>query len=124
MTQKKNYRIAQINKLLQEEIAGILLTEIQNDLLANATITEVRTSRDLHHAIVFITAHKDQDINDLLESANNSAFEIRKILYSRLRLKRIPEFEFRYDESLDKAERIYKTLSEIDLDTYPETNEE
>lgn len=124
MTQKKTYRINQVNRLLQEEIAEILLTEMQNEKLSAATITEVRASRDLHHAIVFATTHKQEDIAEFLEAANRSSNYIRKLLFTRLRLKRIPELEFRYDESLDQAERIFRTLETIDLDDYPEADEE
>lgn len=116
MTQKKTYRIAQINRLLREEIAAILLTELQDETLISITVTEVRASRDLHNAIVFITAHKNEDLNHVLEATNHKAGLIRKLLYSRLRLKHVPVLEFRYDDSLDAAERIFRTLEQIHRD--------
>lgn len=123
MTQKKTYRIAQINRLLREEIAAILLTELQDDLMRAITVTEVRASRDLHTAIVFITAHKSEGAASVLEAANRNAGLIRKILYPRLRLRSVPILEFRYDESLDTAERIYRALEQI-RENEPENQDE
>ena len=113
MTQKKTYRIDQINRLLREEIAAILLTELQNEALLSMTVTGVKTSRDLHYAIVYITANKNKSIPSLLETANRCAGTIRKLLFPCLRLKHIPEIEFRYDDTLDTAERIFRTLEQI-----------
>ncbi len=120
MTQKKIYRMAQVNRLLQEEIAEILLTELQDKRLHQLTVTEVRATKDLNHAFIFVTARETKNCKETIETANRSAGYIRKLLFSRLRIKRIPELEFRYDESLDRAERIYKTLSEINPDSETE----
>jgi ribosome-binding factor A len=114
MTQHKTYRIQQINKLLKDEISSILLTELQDDRLLTITVTEVRASRDLHNAIVFITTHKNDNTNTFLDAVNKRSGYIRKLLYARLRLRRIPAMEFRYDDSLDIAERIFSTLEDVD----------
>jgi len=124
MTQKKNYRIAQVNRLLQEEIADILLTEIEDERLKQITLTEVRAAKDLSHAIVFITLHKSGDREELLEAARWSAGHIRKLLNSRIRLKRIPELDFRYDDSLDRAERIFRTLDRLQPDIHNDADSE
>ncbi|MGC9327351.1 MAG: 30S ribosome-binding factor RbfA [Candidatus Hinthialibacter sp.] len=113
MTQKKTYRISQINRLLQEEIASILLLELQDEFFRRLTVTEVRSSRDLYHALVFVASPKDENPDVIVEAANKRSKHIQKILYGRLRLKRIPALEFRYDDSLDKAERIYHALEQI-----------
>ncbi|MGI6457832.1 MAG: 30S ribosome-binding factor RbfA [bacterium] len=123
MTQKKSYRIAQVNRLLKQEIADVLLTELQDERLHGLTVTEVRTSRDLKHAIVFITTHKKADPKEMLDIANRSGGLIRKILYNRIRLRHIPELNFQYDESLDRAESIFRTLQNLDLE-YKEENSE
>ena len=116
MTQKKEYRIAQVNRLLKEEIAALLLMELQDERLKQLTITEVRVSRDLSHAIVFATAGGMSDRDSCIEAAKRSAGYIRKLLFSRLRLKHIPELEFRYDDSLDRAMRIFEKLEHVHVD--------
>ena len=115
MTQKKTYRIAQVNRLIHQEIAGLLLTEMKDPRFHDMTVTEVRTSKDLKHAVVFVTTHKDREIEDTIQALEKSAGLIRKQLYNRIRLKHVPELEFQYDESLDRAERIFQKLEEIDL---------
>lgn len=115
MTQKKTYRLEQINRLLHEQIAELFLTELQDGRLRALTVTEVRTSRDLTSAKVFVTIPREADSDNSLTAANHSAGLIRKLLFSRLRLKRIPELIFRLDESLDRAEKIFSTLETLDL---------
>lgn len=115
MTQKKTYRIHQINRQLREEIASILLTEMQDENLRGLTITEVRASRDLSNAIVFTAAHRDADLKQVLESAQRAAGYIRRLLFARLHLRTIPHLSFRYDDSLDKAEKIFEHLHHLDI---------
>lgn len=115
MTQKKTYRVTQINRLLREEIASIILLELQDERKNDISITEVRVTRDLKHAIVYVSTHIRGKGEAYAELLQNSAGIIRKLLFHRLRLKHIPELQFRYDESLDSAERIFQKLQEIDL---------
>lgn len=119
MTQRKTYRIHQINRQLQEEIASILLLELEDEALKDLTVTEVRTSKDLHHAQVFATTRKSANRENALMAARKAAGLIRKLLFSRLRLKYIPMLDFRYDESLDRAERIFQALDSIEQDESP-----
>ncbi|MDP8245897.1 MAG: 30S ribosome-binding factor RbfA [Candidatus Hinthialibacter antarcticus] len=115
MTQKKTYRIHQINRQLREEIASVLLTEMQDEILRGLTVTEVRASRDLSNAVVFIAVHRDADHEQALESAQRASGYIRRILFGRLHLRTIPNLSFRYDDSLDKAERIFQHLHHLDI---------
>lgn len=124
MTQKKTYRIAQVNRLIQEEIASLLLMEMKDPRFHDMTVTEVRTSKDLKHAVVFVATHKERDEQDSLNALQRVAGQIRKTLYGRLRLKHIPELDFKYDESLDRAERIFKKLEEIDLPSQEDGNDD
>lgn len=124
MTQKKTYRLAQVNRLLREEIAALLLTETQDPRLRDMTVTEVRSAKDLKHALVFATTGT-HDPEEAIQAARKSAGYLRKLLYTRLRLKHIPELEFRYDESLDRANRIFTTLQNMDLsDEHDNENDE
>lgn len=112
MTQRKTYRIAQVNRLLQEEIAELFLTGMEDDRMRYLTVTEVRTSKDLSHAVVFVTTRGGENREECLAAANQAAGYIRKTIYPKLKLKRVPAFEFRYDESLDRAERIFRALED------------
>jgi ribosome-binding factor A len=120
MTQKKSYRIAQVNRLLREEIAKIILTELQDERTNEISITEVRASKDLKHATVFVSTHVQGKGDEYTVMLQDLAAHIRRILYPRLHLKHIPELHFQYDVSLDQAERIFQTLQEIDLGTEEE----
>ncbi|MBD3265520.1 30S ribosome-binding factor RbfA [bacterium] len=114
MTQKKTYRIKQVNRLLQEEIANIILMELQDERTNDMAITEVRTSKDLKHAVVFVSTHLRDKGEEQTEILRQTAGYIRRLLNRRIRLKYIPQLDFKYDDSLDKAERIFQQLESID----------
>ncbi len=126
MTQKKTYRIEQVNRLLQEQIAEILLTDLQDERLKQLTLTEVRTSKDLQHAVVFLAMRKSADSEEILASVQRGAGFIRKLLYSRIRLKHIPELDFRYDDSIDRAENLFRKLNRIrdEIEEFDRQNDE
>lgn len=124
MTQHKSYRMIQVNRLLQEEIANILLTGLQDERMKQVTVTEVRTSKDLRHATVLITIYGDQNQDEVLDFINDASGYIRKIMGSKIKLKRTPELEFRYDDSLDNAVRIMSVLNEVKDDLVDEETEQ
>lgn len=124
MTQNKTYRMIQVNRLLQEEIANILLSGLQDERMKQVTVTEVRTTKDLRHATVLITIYDDQNREDVLEFINSAAGYIRKTMGSKISLKRTPELEFRYDDSLDNAVRIMHVLDEVKDDLVDKETEE
>ncbi len=124
MTQNKTYRMAQVSRLLQEEIASILLTELQDERLKTITVTEVRTSKDLRHATVFITIIDNKQREEILEAVNEYSGLIRKLVGNRVKLKRTPAVEFKYDESLDHAVRILSVLEEVKEDVGEEEGQE
>lgn len=124
MTQNKTYRMIQVNRLLQEEIANILLSGLQDERMKQVTVTEVRTTKDLRHATVLITIYDDQHREEVLEYINSAAGYIRKMMGSKISLKRTPELEFRYDDSLDNAVRIMHVLDEVKDDLVDKETEE
>lgn len=120
MTQHKSYRMVQVNRLLQQEIANILLMGLQDERMRNVTVTEVRTTKDLRYATVLITVYDEKNKEEILEAVNQFSGLIRKLLGSNIKLKRTPELEFRYDDSLDHAVRILSALKKVEKDLVEE----
>ncbi|MFH1738405.1 MAG: 30S ribosome-binding factor RbfA [bacterium] len=116
MTTKTSFRILQVNELLKEEIGEILLQKMQDPRLEGLSITEVRTSKDLQHAQVFVSclgdAGRRQVTQDVLK---RSAGHIRHLLGQCVRLKYTPELRFTMDDSYDRANRILEILKHVDL---------
>ncbi len=113
---KTSFRILQVNELLKHEISEILQREMQDPRLDGVTVTEVRTSRDLQHAHVFISCLAKAERRKSVKAAlDRGAGHIRYLLGRRVRLKYTPELRFSLDDSYERANRILEILKHVDL---------
>jgi ribosome-binding factor A len=78
------------------------------------TITRVRVTPDLQLARVYYTTLGDAEARRNTQRAfDRAAPFIRRQLGRRLRLRRAPELEFLFDESIEGQDRIERLLREI-----------
>jgi len=107
-------RNARVGELIMEEMANIILYgEVNDPRLRNVVITGVSMSDDLSHAkIYFTTMDKDMPVKDIEDGFDKAKGFIKRILSKRLRLRKFPELNFRYDESLEKGYRVDKLLKD------------
>jgi ribosome-binding factor A len=105
----------QVNELLRQEISTIILTEMNDPRFQMVTVTGVKTSSDLHHARVFVNVHQSdaRQREETIESLQRGAGRIQHLVGKRVRIKYIPQLDFVYDDRLDYAENIYKTLENL-----------
>jgi ribosome-binding factor A len=78
---------------------------------ANLTISEVRISADLRHALVFVTELGGDLPPERLEALQRVAPLLRGEVARRLHLKYAPELAFRADASFAEAARIEALLA-------------
>lgn len=106
-------RQLRVGEEVRHLLAEVLLrTEFHDPALANAdlTVSEVRMSPDLKHALVFATVLGHQDIRPLLPALKRVAPFLRSQIAPRLGLRVAPELKFVADEALDEATKINKLL--------------
>jgi ribosome-binding factor A len=99
---------------IRAEVADLLARELQDPGLGFVTLTRVRVTADLQIARIYYTSLGD----DRARSATRSALDratpfIRRKIGSRLRLRRVPEIQFVFDESVEQHERLERLLQEI-----------
>jgi len=88
---------------IRSEIASLLARDVHDPGIGFVTITRVQVTPDLQQARVYYTAL----------ALDRTAPFLRRQIGSRLRLKRVPELEFLYDESIAGQDRIEQILNEI-----------
>jgi ribosome-binding factor A len=99
---------------IRGELATILAREVHDPGIGFVTITRVVVSADLQHARVSYTALGDEKARrNTSRALERAAPFLRRQIGSRLRLKRVPELEFIYDESIAGQDRIEQLLKEI-----------
>lgn len=120
MTQRTN----RIDELLRQEIGDILAREIADPRIGFATVTDVETTPDLRHARVWVSVIGQRAERDETIAALGRAMPfVRRELGGRLRLKRIPEFHVRLDDSAERGTRVLRLLQELEEGHEPGTEE-
>ena len=100
---------------IRSELAMLLAREVHDPGIGFVTITRVQVSPDLQHARVYYTALGDEQGASRARTARSHRAIpfLRRQIGSRLRLKRVAELEFVYDQSIAGQDRIEQLLNEI-----------
>ncbi len=108
-------RQKKINTLLKQELSLIFREESRTVCMgAMVTVTVVNISPDMTYCRVYLSIFGSKDDNEVYENILNKAGYIRGIMGKRLgkSLRRIPELDFKVDDSIDYANKIDQLLKE------------
>ena len=101
-------------ELVRHALVEILLTESLTDpALAgvSVTISEVRVSPDLKHAVVFVEPLGGEKADAVIEALNRASKFLRGRLGHAIDMKNTPALRFLHDESFDTAAHIKNLLN-------------
>jgi len=99
---------------LRVELALLISREMHDPGIGFVTLTRVQLSADLQSARVYYTSLGDEAARKNSARAIGRAVPfLRRQIGSRLRLKRVPELTFVYDDSIAGQDRIEQLLTEI-----------
>ena len=101
-----------ISRLIQKEIADILLKDKETFHGKLISVTTVRVTRDLSIAKVYLSIYPSELSKETLDNISLHTKSIRGELGRRVGkvLRIIPELEFFIDDSLDYLEKIDRLL--------------
>ncbi|HEY7736586.1 MAG TPA: 30S ribosome-binding factor RbfA [Candidatus Limnocylindrales bacterium] len=117
-------RTERVDELLRQEIGAILAREIADPRVGFATVTDVETTPDLRHARVWVSVIGQPAERDATIAALEHAMPfVRRALGGRLRIKRIPEFHVRLDDSAERGTRVLQLLQELEEGHDPDASE-
>ncbi len=107
-------RADRVGGQVQKELSDLLLKEIRDPRLGSITILHVSITDNLRSAkIYFSVAGGEEGKLSALAGFKSASGYLRRQLSRRLELRHMPEIEFFYDASLDRATKINKVLKEI-----------
>ena len=105
---------------IRAEIALLISRELHDPGIGFVTLTRVQVSPDIQQARVYYTALGDETARRNSGQALDRAVPfLRRQIGSRLRLKRVPELKFVYDDSIAGQDRIEQILDEIRANPVP-----
>jgi len=109
------HRIERVNSLIRQELSELLQRQVKAPRLGNfITVTAVATSADMKYAKVFVShmgsQEEKQETLGVLASA--SGF-FRRELTKRLRIRRVPELSFQWDDSIERGDRLSRLIDQV-----------
>ncbi len=113
MSYKPYKRTDRLNELIKEEVSQILQKDFKDPRMGFVTITRVEVSPDLSWADVYFSVLGDYDPIEQEEVLNHGSGFVKRLLGRRIRIKKVPNVRFHYDDSLERANRVLEMLDDM-----------
>jgi ribosome-binding factor A len=97
---------------LRKEIAVLVHQAVRDHALPSVSVSDVEVTKDLDMARVYVTTLMSGQSIEAVKALNGMAVEFRRELSRTLKMRRVPELRFLYDDSMDRGERIEELLRE------------
>jgi ribosome-binding factor A len=109
------HRPDRVGDQIRQELSDLLTRGAVHDPgIGFITLTRVKVSPDLQIARVFYTTMgDDKSRRETAKALERATPFLRRQVGSRLRLRRVPELEFRFDESIGHQDRIEQILRDL-----------
>lgn len=105
----KSYgRSERVAASIRREAADILLNGIKDPRVRLATVTEVNVSQDLRNARIYVSflTEDDNEIKNAMAGLNSATGFVRSELAKRLKLRYMPNIEFKFDSLLKESMKL------------------
>ena len=115
------HRIERVNNLIRQEISELLQRQVKDPRLGSfVAVTEVSTSPDLRYAKVFVSCMgSEEERKETLSGLVAAAGFFRNRLAKHLRLRRIPELSFHWDDSIERGAHLLQLIDEVSSSSTP-----
>lgn len=106
-------RSRRIAEQIQRELSGIIRLEMKDPRVGMITITDVEVSADHSIATVFFTLlGGNEQVDRTATALSHAAGFLRSQLAQRLRLRTVPQLQFKHDVSIERGMRLSKLIDE------------
>ena len=107
-------RPGRVQEAIRQEVSKILHDEIRDPRLGFMTITGVELTNDLRFARIYFSVLGDDKAKKLaLKGLNSAKGYIKGLLGDRIKLRYMPDIEFKIDETLDRTQHIFDLFEQI-----------
>ena len=105
-------KIDRLNNSFVEKISEVLHNDIKDKTVNLVTITDARVTNDLSFVKVYFTT-LSEDKKEVLKALNKAKGFIRSKLCEKMQIRKMPEINFVYDESIDYGKKIENIIERI-----------
>jgi ribosome-binding factor A len=107
-------RIARIADRIRNELAEMLVKELQDPRLSGVMVTDVTVDRELAYANIYVSAVEGQErAPEVLVGLRSASGYIRKALAERINLRSFPRIRFHWDITPERADHIERLLASL-----------
>lgn len=107
-------RSSRVGDQIKKDVSEIILLSLKDPKLGFITITEVELTDDLRFARVYYTVLGDEKAKaESQQGLERAKGFIQREVGKRIRLRRTPEIIFKYDHSIERANRIEQLIKRI-----------
>lgn len=107
-------RLQRIADRIKQELAEMLIFELNDPRIQGIYITDVKVDRELAYANIYVSAHEGAErAKDILAGLESASGYIRRILAGRVVLRHFPQLRFFWDPTPEKAAHIEEILADI-----------
>lgn len=103
-------RIAKVNELIKQEVAKIMLEDINFPAGALVTVIAAKVSADLRYADIIISVYPSENKEEVLKVLNENIYAMQQVVNKKLSMRPVPKIRFRVDESAENVEKIEKLI--------------
>ncbi|MFC5448385.1 30S ribosome-binding factor RbfA [Paenibacillus aestuarii] len=113
-------RVGRVGEQIKKELSQIVQSELKDPRIGFLTVTGVDVTNDLSLARVYLSVMgTEEEKAATLKALSAGAGYIRSELGKRIRLRKIPELQFKFDASIDYGSRIDNLLHQLNQEGNP-----
>jgi ribosome-binding factor A len=110
-------RPERVAEAIRDEISTLLARDVHDPGVGFITLTTVKVSPDLQLARVYYTSMGDEaSRRETAKALGRATAFLRRQVAQRLRLRRAPELQFFYDQSVAHQDRIEQILQDLKVE--------
>jgi ribosome-binding factor A len=110
-THRPSYRLERINDMIQQQLALLLLREVNDPRLQQLTISGVEASPDLSHAKIYFVIPEEAKLPSVEKALAQAQGFLRSALAKACQLRMMPQLHFYYDPSFSQGEKIDQLIA-------------
>lgn len=103
-----------VGEQIRQELSQIIAQQVHDPGIGFITLTRVKVTPDLQLARVLYTVMgDDKQKKETVKALERAIPFLRRQIGSRVRLRRVPDLQFFYDESIEHQDRIEQILLDL-----------
>ena len=117
---RKTRRTSKVGEMIRDALVEVFRHDLRSIDLGIASVTDIEVSPDLRYARVYMSGLEENATRATVAELQEAKGQIRHSLGKRIRLRYLPELDFRFDETTMRASRIEAILAQVIPPKVPE----